>query len=500
MTWNMARSETRIRKHLMSVPSVADGVTLAKHTAMLQDARLRGDLDELSARTTFLVEGAHLYGQLLDFDDLVVERDRETEASHARVLKFLHTYYRVWDAIVDDEDGHRVDYHGARMHAVVTEPEGDPRDQVSRAVALANKLTQSARQVGDAYGFPARIRFGIDHGRCLAMTTGRAHERDTLFLGSPANHAAKKAAENGGPGIFLADSARRVVGEQALAKSLSGEMFLTDSYVHDAASRYRYDRLDRTVANLVDERRRGADGTVFQFFRPTPPLARVKFAELSPARSIRMGMASLFADIDGFTAYVDRSIRGGSALIKGAVRTVHVIREELNDVLQEDFGGKRVRFIGDCIHGCVAAGDQSDDATQAVDDTAMCAAGMRSSFDLCLRFTQPDANLDLAVGIEYGTVPITRLGTQGNDSVRCAAGRAVVQAERLQQSIEGGGVKMGPTALSHARSEVRKHFGSAARVISYASAADLFGSVSSPAVQIIREYPTARSHANARQR
>jgi hypothetical protein len=497
MTWDAARSEARIRKHLTTVPAVADAVTLAKHVAMLQDARKRGDLDELSARRTFLVEGAHLYGQLLDFDDLVVVQGRETEASHARVLRFLHAYYRVWDAIVDGEDGHRVDYHGARVHAIVTEPDGSPRGQVERAVALASKLAEAARKVGDAYGFPARIRFGIDHGRCLAMTTGRSHERDTLFLGAPANYAAKKAAEDGGPGVFLADGALRVVSAQALAKSPSGEMFLTESYIRDAAGRYHFERIDRAVSSLVDERRQGSDGAVFRFRRHTPPLARLKFAELSPAKSVRMGMASLFADIDGFTAYVDAAIRGGSAMIKTAVKTVHVVREELNDVLQDDFGGKRVRFIGDCIHGYLAAGENADDPTKAVDDTAMCAAGMRSSFDLCLRLAQPGADLDLAIGIEYGTVPVTRLGTPGDDSVRCAAGRAVILAERIQQSIEGGGVKMGPVALSHARSAVRRHFGAAARIIRYASAADLLGAASSPAVQVIREDPAARPHADA---
>ena len=498
MTWDAARAEARIRKHLTTVPAVADGLTLAKHMAMLQEARKRGNLDALSTRRTFLVEGTHLYGQLLDFDDLVVEQGRETEASHARVFRFLHAYYRVWDAIVDGESGHRVDYHGARMHALVTEPDGNPSGQVERAVALATKLAEAAKQVGDAYGFPARIRFGIDHGRCLAMTTGRSHERDTLFLGAPANHAAKKAAEEGEPGVFLADDALRVVGALALAKSHSGEMSLTQAYIRDAARRYRFEIIDKAAASLVEERRQGSDGVVFQFHRYTPPLAGLKFAELSPARSIRMGMASLFADIDGFTAYVDAAIGGGPHLIKNAVKTVHVIREELNDVLQNDFGGKRVRFIGDCIHGCLGAGENADDPAKAVDDTAMCAAGMRSSFDLCLRLAQPSADLDLAIGIEYGPVPVTRLGTPGNDSVRCAAGRAIIQAERIQQSIEGGGVKMGLVALSHARSAVRKHFGEATRIITYPSAADLLGALTSPAVQVIRENPAARPHAHAR--
>ena len=310
MTWDAKRAEARIRKHMATVPAVADGVTLAKHVASLRDARMRGDLDELSTRTTFLVEGAHLYGQLLDFDDLVAEQGRETPASHARVLQFLHAYYRVWDAIVEDNDGHRVDYHGARMHAVVTEPAGDPRGQIARAVALAHKLADAAKQVGDAYGLPARVRFGIDQGKCLAMTTGRSHDRDTLFLGAPANHAAKKAAEDGGPGIFLADGALRQTGEQVTAKLLSGERYLTEAYVRDAASRYRFEAIDRAVASVVDERR-GSTEAVFQFRRHPPPLSGVKFADLSPAKSVRMGMACLFADIDGFTAYVDAAIRGG---------------------------------------------------------------------------------------------------------------------------------------------------------------------------------------------
>jgi class 3 adenylate cyclase len=225
----------------------------------------------------------------------------------------------------------------------------------------------------------------------------------------------------------------------------------------------------------------------------------LKFAELSPSKSVRNEIACIFADIDGFTAYVDEAIKGGSAKIKAAVRTVHVIREELNDVLQDDFKGKRIRFIGDCIHGGIAAGDlDDDDASEAVTQAGLCAAGMASSFDLCLEETEPGADLDLAIGIEYGPVPISRLGTPGDDSVRCAVSRAVVNAERLQQSLERGGVAMGPVALSHANMPMQKAFRHSARVLRYATAADLLGSTASPAIQIIRQDPGARPHANAR--
>ena len=206
-------------------------------------------------------------------------------------------------------------------------------------------------------------------------------------------------------------------------------------------------------------------------------------------------MRAIFADIDGFTSFVDQSILGGSEKIREAVRIVHVIREELASVLKDDFGGKRVRFIGDCIHGCVAEGERVDDAAKSVREAVLCASAMRSSFDLCLETVRSDAAIDLAVGIEYGPTPMTRLGHRGEDSVRCAASRATVEAERTQQAIlHGGGVRLGPVATVVADPSVRKHF-SSGRLMSFDSASDLLWTAQASAVQILRSEPAARSHA-----
>jgi class 3 adenylate cyclase len=207
-----------------------------------------------------------------------------------------------------------------------------------------------------------------------------------------------------------------------------------------------------------------------------------------------MGMASLFADIDGFTAFVDSAIHTGPEAIKVAARNIHVIREELNDVLKDDFHGKRVRFIGDCIQGVIAEGERQDDGAAAVREAALCAAGMKSSFNLCQEILKGIDQLDLAIGVEYGPVPLTRIGQRGDESVRCAAGRAVVVAERTQQSIEGGGIKLGSMATSLADAPTRRHFSSASSIIDYDSAADLLGAIESPAISIIREDRTARPY------
>ena len=207
-------------------------------------------------------------------------------------------------------------------------------------------------------GVNVRIRFGIDQGRCLAMTTGRAHDRDTLYLGAPANYAAKKAAESNEDGIFLVDGLRARLGSLSFAQSPSGQTILAQDSAIRAIDRYRFPNFDAATNRLVAQASNRKD---FIFYRPTPPLADLKFSDLSASRTARMAMTCLFADIDGFTKFVDEAIRNGSEAIKKAATAIHVIREELNDVLKEDFGGKRVRFIGDCIQGVIASGARTDD-------------------------------------------------------------------------------------------------------------------------------------------
>jgi class 3 adenylate cyclase len=449
-------------------------------------------LSRMPLSEAFVVEGAHLYGQLLDFEDLVTEHGQENESAHRRLLRFLHMHYRVWDSLVDGDDGDRIDYHGARLHAVVASPVGDPAAQIERAVALARKLTEAAQKVGQAHGFPSRIRFGIDHGKCLAMTTGRGtHERDTLFLGRPANHAAKLVASGSEQGIFLTETAKKRAAAGAVREHGSVRTF-DEAYIQGAARKYAFDSLDRTASAVASD----SSEPMFRFKRPALPLSTVKFSELAPANSVRMGMASIFADIDGFTHFVDQAIQGGSEKIREAVKIVHVIREELNSVLKEDFGGKRVRFIGDCIHGCVAEGEQADDPIESVRQAVLCGNAMWSSFRLCLEALKSDAAIDLAVGIEYGPTPLTRLGHRGDDSVRCAASRATVTAERTQQAIEHGGIRLGAVAAGIADPAVRKHF-SYGRLMSFDSASDLLMTPQAPAVQILRSEPAARSHASS---
>ena len=93
----------------------------------------------------------------------------------------------------------------------------------------------------------------------------------------------------------------------------------------------------------------------FEFSRHTPPFKTIDLEVLTPANSRRQECVSIYADIDNFTRYVaDRVDDDEDA--KAVVRCLHVLRGELDSVLHDDFAGKKIRFIGDCIHGILVEG------------------------------------------------------------------------------------------------------------------------------------------------
>jgi class 3 adenylate cyclase len=491
MGWNSDRSNNRILAHLQSVPEFDENITLSRQVQ--KGFLAEGALDKITARKAFVVEGAHLYGHLLDYDRLVVDANgRETVESHQLLLRFLDAQYQLWDTIVDDGGAERVDYHGTRLHAIVSEPESDAASQVEKAIALANTINGATARIAAAIGVSGRLRFGIDQGKCLALTTGRHFDKDVLFMGQPANYAAKLAADGQAPGVFVSDRANRALDSSGHFGLLQSRVELGADRIERASQKYRFQRLEEAANRIVVS---GSVIKTFGFFKPDLPLSDLKFADLSPSKTARLGLASLFADIDGFTAFVDRAIAQGSDAIKAAATGIHVIREELNDVLKLDFEGKRIRFIGDCIHGTIAVGGASTEPARTIREAALCAAGMQSSFDLCKQKLPSIKELGLAVGIEFGDVAITRLGNRGDESVRCAAGRAVIVSEKMQQSIEDSGVKLGPSALSHADDDTKEHFASASTIVGYSEAVDLLGDIRSPAFLNISNDKSARPHS-----
>ena len=127
MAWNEDRAEKRIREFMDSVPEgdikVEDFRTFVTEARMQKgiaaDASVRGALVDIPRNRAITTDAVHVYANLIDFNDVLTEAGRETEASHRRALEFLHAHYQGCDTLIGEFDMQRVDFHGSRLHAVV---------------------------------------------------------------------------------------------------------------------------------------------------------------------------------------------------------------------------------------------------------------------------------------------------------------------------------------------------------------------------------------------
>lgn len=422
-------------------------------------------LENIPRDRAYKVDGVHVYADILNIGDILQTNQTEGETCHKRTLRFLNQHYRAVHRILSECDVKRVDFHNQRLHALVFKPynteDGAEAKRVHTAVAVAQLMIDVLAETGDTdEKVPAAVlRVGIDTGLSLAVNNGRNGNREPLFLGRPANKAAKRAGGGTSCGIYLTNEARAAIGLKRLDEDKLDSTPLTKSEI--AASQEAADLpvdKDYIVEKWREDMKANPIGS-FEFTRPTPPLKNLDILKLTPGNSKRMEALSIYGDLDGFTKYVGRNIETKP---EDVVKALHVIRSELDSVLQSVMEGRKIRFIGDCIHGLLMEGTaHQTDAEASVTTATLCAAAMHSSFEICidkLKEAEVDVKgLGLAVGFEYGPMTVTRLGMKG-DRVRCSISRGILASEDEQCRCDKDETAIGPSAYKEASRAVRNLF------------------------------------------
>jgi class 3 adenylate cyclase len=441
-TWNKDRATKRISAKIAALP--------------LKDIEIKGyvrdtELSNLSNTVAYRVDGVHLYADILNVKDMLHVTDVEGETCHKRTLRFLNLHYRAAHRIIGRVDAILVDFHNQRLHSVFPKPYDNEAKRVHRAVATAQLIIDVLAQTGENADHPAaKVRVGIDTGKALAVNNGRRGHREPLFLGEPANHAAKRAGGGSTTGIYLTNKAREATGLKAAANVDTTP--LTNAEIQASQKEAKLDVIaDQIVKEWKDDLKTNPI-EAFEFQGHSPPFATLEIEELSAKNSRRQNAATVYADLDGFTAYVGSNI-GTENGAKHVVRTLHVLRAELDAVLHEDFQGRKIRFIGDCIHGLLVEGTaQTTEDKETISNMTLCAAAMRSSFDVALKRLKDNgtdaSGLGLAVGFEYGPMTVTRLGMKG-ELIRCSVSRGVLTAEREQSRCKGTQTAIGTVAYNN---------------------------------------------------
>jgi len=472
MAWQHSVAHSRIRRLIDEAPSVTVSRFDDQYRPLYED-RMAKALANAGARTpplfdlekgeAVLVDTVQIYITITNYDDYRLHEGRETEASHARALEFLHFYYSACDRVIQDSAAQRVDFHGARMHAVVINEDGvegrpGALKKALRFVREFQQVADEANQELAGSAFTARFRIGIDIGPCVAINNGTGLEQEPMFLGSPANHAAKLTYGDE-PGIFPSERVKALLGLQKAVGVEYGAM-VNEAVVDDlivstfpltggiAKATERRQIIDEWRGQIEAKTVPEPTEARFSFHRRQPPLCEIKFADLSPSNSIRMDLVSMFADLSGYTDYIDRAIAQDA--IPAAVQALYVIRQEFQNVVESDFGGRKIRFIGDCIHSVMAEGTVAEtDPVLTVSKAMSCAGALRSSFNVCKQELDGVDDLGLSIGIEYGPTPVTRVGIRGVRSVRLASSKATAASEKMQRGCNDDETLVGPVARKH---------------------------------------------------
>jgi hypothetical protein len=437
--WTIEATNKRVATRLKEVETV-------EIKDYVRDTNLHG----LARNKAYRVDGVHIYADILNLGEMLQSTQVEGETCHKRTLRFLNLHYRAVYRIIAAVDAIQVDFHNQRLHMVVAKPYGDEAARVHKAVAIGQLVMDVLAKTGedgDEKIPAAMVRVGIDTGVALAVRNGRRGSSEPLFLGVPANHAAKRAGGGTETGIYLSNEARIAIDLDEVDNEDASALSTTEVETsQDEAS------LTVTADGIVRDWQKDLEANPigkFSFSGHTPPFADLDLELLSPSNSRRNDAISVYADIDGFTAYVADHIDDDDEAMD-VVRTLHVLRSELDAVLTEDFGGRKVRFVGDCVHGVIGEGTAQTAETEASASTAiLCAGGLRSGFDRALKLLEDEdidvAGLGIAIGFDAGPVALTRLGMKGS-MIRCATGRAVLASEHEQRRCSGDETAVGSVA------------------------------------------------------
>lgn len=469
-SWKQDESDKRISNSYKAVEG--DKVKVVEYKREMS-------LDNIPVWKAYRMDAAHLYIDIVNIDDLLACTDTEGETCHKRTLRFLNQHYRAVHRILSDTNAVRVDFHNQRLHAVVPQPYSadSEADRVARAVAIAQLAIDVLAETGDDdEQIPnAKVRVGIDTGLALVVNNGRRTGREPLFLGSPANRAAHCAGSGTAEGIYLTNSARTVMGFPTVADGKDKTTALTQAQIDTCVQKADLGISKDNIVQAWREEQKDSPIGSFDFGRPTPPLRGLDFDQLNAGNSKRFEGVSVYADIDGFTAYVDKHLEDNT---EDLVRTLHVLRSELDAVVESDFGGRRVRYIGDCLQGVLLEGTaKATDVEETISTATLCAGALRSGFGRALTYLKAQGvdtdDLGLAIGFEFGPISLTRLGMKG-DKIRCSTGRAVCNSEEEQKLRSGTETAIGVDAYKSSSEAVKKVFGASrvAKGLSYNAAVE----------------------------
>src|SRR5258708_4289659 len=375
----------------------------------VEKLRKEADLEQLLSETTCRdIYGAHVYIQVSNFARLASDGPY-AEDDYKRLIQGVHIYERAVTRIVEGLGGVLVHFQGPKLHALFYRPIDDGEALATRAVLLQLVLKDFVKTIFNP-AFPNcddfTIAGGTDLGNAIGTMDGINGDRELLFVGAPANHAAK-----------IISTANRLRLTQQVYEALPDDLRAMCFQTVDGP----YQMLPVPSDDLDDKRVLGW---------------------------------SIFAEVSGITRYIDAATSDEEK--QEALRVFHAIRKETARVITGDFIGVRIQYQGDRIQGLFHL--PPDDEEAIAQKVVEAAVGLQSSMEHTLKACLLEAkDLQLAIGIDMGTTLVSKLGARGQRD-RICLGEEVECAAQLEERSAGGQIAVSTAIYEVLPDELRAHF------------------------------------------
>lgn len=449
MTWNYEIA----KKHIEDKLNEISDLEIINYTREV-------DIENIPRNKAYRVDGVHVYLNITNIKEVLEITNYEGEKVHKETIRILDLFYKLGTIALKDAGAILVDFHNHRLHAVFTKPYNSEKERIENAISYSNFMANLLRKAHEDISIlpELEIKIGIDSGIALAVNNGRRGYRHPLFLGDPANRAAKMLQlNNHKTGIVIPNDLINILQlkEDNYYNAGNSSVKLCNNYLEGLPSNLDYSEIINKWKNALEN----YDINNISFTRTAYPIKNLDFSDLTPRNSKRQELISVYADISGFTKYIREKI---SIDANGLVKIFHVIKAEMDRVFESVYEGKRVRFIGDCIHGLIFNGTSySTNEEKTVYEGTYLVAALRSSFELTKKVLTDNGfdvvNLGLTIGFEFGEIAISGLGLKG-ERVVSTIGRAILKSEEEQHRCDNNQTAIGENAYKKANNFIQDIF------------------------------------------
>lgn len=431
MAWNEKRSKERVKAN-----------DFKDFELNVQDLSRSMDFTNLGKKDVRRAKGVHLYVDVPNFHLAVDDAGNDLQKQR-KLVRASSVLRRIQGELMDQDDVGDIQRQTVRAHGLVFKPyDGDDgtkdSDRAKRAVTHAITQNTYVLEVfndvfNDVRDFSSAV--GLSSGTSYLANVGKSGKRELISLGTCANLAAK---------IISGKDTITITSEMYdVLPDFLQELFKKDEEVSGVqtyrAIGLRWSKQPELAKKLGVIWKAEVWRKKTEDHRDALPLSEIEISEatvlidvskLSERNCKRTEAVTFYADLDGFTRYVQEAETDEKVI--SLIRQFHMIRSEFHSVAETDFDGLVLQHRGDCILGILHLPSGQSYHADRCQDAVDLAIGIQSSMEHVLNEHLTDRKeIHVAIGVDVGKVIVSRLGKKGERITICF-GPEVTEAERLQ--------------------------------------------------------------------